>query len=112
MQALIPVSDDLELFDLLTPDEAALSAPLFDFDLLPQDEALPVDAATADWFAADANGNADSLDVTSDFDSLNTPPQPGPEVGLAELNSLADLFEGELPDLGLSWQEEVVWSIQ
>jgi chemosensory pili system protein ChpA (sensor histidine kinase/response regulator) len=31
----------------------------------------------------------------------------GPEVGMAELNSLADLFEGELPDLGLTWQEEV-----
>jgi chemosensory pili system protein ChpA (sensor histidine kinase/response regulator) len=32
----------------------------------------------------------------------------GPEVGAAELNSLADLFEGEVPDLGMTWQEEVV----
>lgn len=32
----------------------------------------------------------------------------GPEVGMAELNSLADLFEGEMPDLGLSWQEEEI----
>ena len=30
----------------------------------------------------------------------------GPEVGIAELNSLADLFEGEVPDLGSTWQEE------
>ncbi|MDA0211180.1 MAG: response regulator [Cyanobacteria bacterium FC1] len=30
----------------------------------------------------------------------------GPEVGMAELNTLADLFEGEAPDLGLNWQEE------
>lgn len=32
----------------------------------------------------------------------------GPEVGVTELNSLADLFEGELPDLGLTWQEEEI----
>jgi chemosensory pili system protein ChpA (sensor histidine kinase/response regulator) len=35
----------------------------------------------------------------------------GPEVGAAELNSLADLFEGELPDLGLTWQEETDMSL-
>ncbi|OLP17186.1 hypothetical protein BST81_17715 [Leptolyngbya sp. 'hensonii'] len=34
--------------------------------------------------------------------------QPGPEVGMAELNSLADLFEGEALDLGSTWQEEEV----
>jgi chemotaxis protein histidine kinase CheA/CheY-like chemotaxis protein len=34
--------------------------------------------------------------------------QTGPEVGMAELNSLADLFEGEVPDLGSTWQEEEV----
>jgi chemotaxis protein histidine kinase CheA/ActR/RegA family two-component response regulator len=32
----------------------------------------------------------------------------GPEVGMAELNSLADLFEGEMPELGATWQEEIV----
>jgi chemotaxis protein histidine kinase CheA len=32
--------------------------------------------------------------------------QTGPEVGMAELNSLADLFETEVPELGMSWQEE------
>jgi chemotaxis protein histidine kinase CheA len=32
----------------------------------------------------------------------------GPEVGMAELNTLADLFEGEIPDLGLTWQQEEV----
>ena len=30
----------------------------------------------------------------------------GPEMGLAELNSLADLFEGEVPDLSSTWQVE------
>ncbi|MGH1394478.1 MAG: Hpt domain-containing protein, partial [Trichormus sp.] len=32
----------------------------------------------------------------------------GPEVGLAELNSLADLFEGETPELDESWQEQEI----
>ncbi|MEG4803041.1 MULTISPECIES: hybrid sensor histidine kinase/response regulator [unclassified Microcoleus] len=30
----------------------------------------------------------------------------GPEVGAAELNSLADLFDGESPDLDGAWEEE------
>ncbi|MBD2529615.1 response regulator [Nostoc flagelliforme FACHB-838] len=30
----------------------------------------------------------------------------GPEVGIAELNSLADLFEGETPELDESWHQE------
>ncbi|MCC3425096.1 MAG: response regulator [Microcoleus sp. PH2017_01_SCD_O_A] len=30
----------------------------------------------------------------------------GPEVGAAELNTLADLFEGESPDLDGAWEEE------
>ncbi|WP_431191423.1 response regulator [Funiculus sociatus] len=34
----------------------------------------------------------------------------GPEVGMAELNSLADLFEGESPELDETWQEEEVLS--
>jgi chemosensory pili system protein ChpA (sensor histidine kinase/response regulator) len=34
----------------------------------------------------------------------------GPEVGMAELNTLADLFEGDMPDLGLTWQEEEIIS--
>ncbi|NJL69209.1 MAG: hypothetical protein HC894_25870 [Microcoleus sp. SM1_3_4] len=30
----------------------------------------------------------------------------GPEVGAAELNTLADLFEGDTPDLDDAWEEE------
>ncbi|MBD2540305.1 response regulator [Coleofasciculus sp. FACHB-SPT36] len=42
-------------------------------------------------------------------ESANHPADPnGPEVGMAELNSLADLFEGEAPDLDETWQEEQV----
>jgi chemotaxis protein histidine kinase CheA/CheY-like chemotaxis protein len=53
------------------------------------------------------------VDVNSLNESLDTAPagdQHGPEVGIAELNSLADLFEGEVPDLGMTWQEEEIIS--
>ncbi len=33
-----------------------------------------------------------------------------PEVGIAELNSLADIFEGQTPDIDQTWQEEEVIS--
>lgn len=36
----------------------------------------------------------------------------GPEVGTAELNSLADLFEGESPELDENWQEEEILEAQ
>lgn len=40
-------------------------------------------------------------------DPLGITAEPvGPEVGAAELNSLADLFEGEVADLGLPWDDE------
>ncbi|MBE9005258.1 response regulator [Fortiea sp. LEGE XX443] len=35
----------------------------------------------------------------------------GPEVGLAELNTLADLFEGETPELDETWQQEEILDI-
>jgi chemotaxis protein histidine kinase CheA/ActR/RegA family two-component response regulator len=35
----------------------------------------------------------------------------GPEVGIAELNTLADLFEGETPDLDETWQQEEILDI-
>ncbi len=57
------------------------------------------------------------LDLSSDLDFeasfgeadlTGDTEQHGPEVGMAELNSLADLFEGEVPDLGSTWQEEEI----
>lgn len=61
-----------------------------------------------------AANHSDDLDL-SFIDRLNDAPltselseRNGPEMGAAELNSLADLFEGELPDLGLTWQDEEV----
>ncbi len=44
--------------------------------------------------------------------STNVAAQPtdfsDPEVGMAELNSLADIFEGQAPDLDQTWQEEEI----
>ncbi len=34
-----------------------------------------------------------------------------PEVGMAELNTLADIFEGQTPDLDQTWQEEEIISL-
>ena len=38
--------------------------------------------------------------------SLRSSTRTGPEVGAAELNTLADLFDGESPDLDGAWEEE------
>lgn len=46
---------------------------------------------------------SDDLDLSAEFTN-----HQGPEVGSAELNSLADLFEGENPDLGLTWHQEEI----
>ena len=36
----------------------------------------------------------------------------GPEVGIAELNTLADLFEGESPELDATWQQEEILDLK
>ena len=44
--------------------------------------------------------------------SASPPASPSdPEVGMAELNSLADIFEGQTPDLDQTWQEEEIISL-
>ena len=47
-----------------------------------------------------------NLDVAGGDDFASLFEGSGPEMGIAELNSLADLFEGEVPDLTSTWQEE------
>ncbi|MGJ3253915.1 MAG: response regulator [Elainellaceae cyanobacterium] len=43
----------------------------------------------------------------SDYLDASHPINPnGPEVGMAELNSLADLFENEVPELEMTWQDD------
>ncbi|NES75731.1 MULTISPECIES: response regulator [unclassified Okeania] len=59
-----------------------------------------------DWFnsleARDIDNN--NYDLIGDQQEV----RQGPEVGVTELNSLADLFEGETPELDSSWEEEEI----
>ncbi|MGF1458297.1 MAG: response regulator [Leptolyngbyaceae cyanobacterium] len=108
--------DDIDalLGDALTSPDA--EEP--DFDALFESETQPVsDAATdIDWLtAAETNAEtpaekpADSLDLIDSFDALTATPGAEvprePTVGAAELNSLADLFEGEVSELDSPWEE-------
>jgi chemotaxis protein histidine kinase CheA/CheY-like chemotaxis protein len=74
-----------ELFDNLDTDEGndygAVSSPQLD----------------------DSRGFGESEIETGSFRNST---RTGPEVGAAELNTLADLFEGESPDLDDAWEEE------
>ncbi|MCC5638327.1 response regulator [Nostoc sp. CHAB 5844] len=70
---------------------------------LNQDHAIAINNTTSEN-AADSlfsDGEDGSLTVASIH-------HHGPEVGLAELNTLADLFEGETPELDETWQHEEI----
>jgi HPt (histidine-containing phosphotransfer) domain-containing protein len=54
----------------------------------------------ADIFSSDRNNSQDDKLLNKRNIDLN-----GPEVGIAELNALADFFEGETPDLDETWQK-------
>ncbi|NDJ23427.1 response regulator [Nostoc sp. B(2019)] len=69
--------------------------------------------ATSENIATQANLSINSLsDHEDEIHPLNSNIDPnGPEVGIAELNTLADLFEGETPDLDETWQQEEILEI-
>ncbi len=54
----------------------------------------------------DDNINRDAATIIHDLDIH------GPEVGITELNTLADLFEGESPELDASWQQEEILDLK
>ncbi|MEP0917413.1 response regulator [Leptolyngbya sp. DQ-M1] len=99
-------SDDLD-FSILefAADDSTAEASDFDrlFDLDESDALSP---------------NRLSLDGLFDLPDLEQAPgatdflnQKGPDVGMEELNSLADLFEDELPGLEATWEQEEVLDI-
>ncbi|HHP7245388.1 MAG TPA: Hpt domain-containing protein, partial [Elainellaceae cyanobacterium] len=60
----------------------------------------PVESSSSASSAVSSTDQSDYLDASH-------PIRPnGPEVGIAELNSLADLFENEVPELEMTWQED------
>jgi len=69
-------------------------------------------AATDEALFAELAVTEPAIELSERFDTASMEgeaiDQHGPEVGMAELNSLADLFEGEMPDLGSTWQEEEI----
>ncbi|MEO0539525.1 MAG: Hpt domain-containing protein, partial [Cyanobacteria bacterium P01_A01_bin.105] len=83
-----------DLDSLAAADSPADTLPDLGLDAL---EALPELASNAD--TGNLEGGLDGLM------GIGADPT-GPEVGAAELNSLADLFEGDLGDLDDTWQEE------
>jgi chemosensory pili system protein ChpA (sensor histidine kinase/response regulator) len=90
------VSGGINFFDdssFIQPDEVASDLDL-GFDAIEELDRTESNLSISDELVESLE------DVLSDHQ--------GPEVGLAELNSLADLFEGEVPDLGMTWQEEQV----
>ncbi|GAB4145401.1 MAG: hypothetical protein Fur0046_23030 [Cyanobacteria bacterium J069] len=103
--------NDLDLsLDSSEFDLSALESSEFDLsnaaDLspLPTENSLGLDEL-------DFSDGLAELDLEAADTSLNAE-RNGPEVGMAELNSLADLFENEAPDLGIVWQEEILSEIE
>ncbi|MEM7769941.1 MAG: Hpt domain-containing protein, partial [Cyanobacteria bacterium P01_A01_bin.37] len=84
------------------------------------DESSEDDGADFDLFGEETDSldlNTDNLELdelvaNNELDlstrAIATPARQGPHVGTAELNSLADLFENEAPELDMDWQEEVI----
>jgi chemosensory pili system protein ChpA (sensor histidine kinase/response regulator) len=111
-------NDTVELidFDLDTGSEFADTGESDNLDWLTE-SADSNEAADSEIIADDSDlglGAIDELDATPPMyrgEDLHPHPDSerhGPEVGTAELNSLADLFEGEVPELGATWEAEEV----
>lgn len=86
-------------------------ADLLELDSLATDslaEPVAIDLQFEDLVASDAIASDLGNLLAGDLLETNLDIHQGPEVGTAELNSLADLFEGEMPELGLTWQQEEV----
>lgn len=96
--AVPPSDDDLHSWLATAETDPSVLASL-GLEALPEVETAPMTEAAAPRALEASIGEAGSPE---------TGVKMGPEVGMAELNSLADLFEGEVPDLDLSWEEEVL----
>ncbi|NJN85361.1 MAG: hypothetical protein HC881_02345 [Leptolyngbyaceae cyanobacterium SL_7_1] len=104
-QLLDAADEPLDMDEWLSDSLAMEQSPaLSDADLgLDRLEPQPF---ASNSLAADDLGFGDAFDRS--IESEMGIDRQGPEVGMAELNSLADLFEGEVPELGMTWQEEEV----
>lgn len=126
LEALIPIAletedslDDIDslLDDALSTTEEPDLADLFETDTHP---ATAAEADSLEWLDLPDTDTENEL-TTSTSDNLSSPfeafsaqqdshpsnvaPHREPAVGAAELNSLADLFEGEVAGLDSPWEE-------
>ncbi|MEB3356674.1 MAG: response regulator [Synechococcales bacterium] len=128
----LPDADAIAADDLFFTDEPSSTADFGLSDALSELESPSVELEEADnWFTAEVPSQTpatvdaapaqadtpaahpaanlfDSGDFAGDSPQAHPMLKGGPEVGAAELNSLADLFEYEASDLDLDWQDEPV----
>ncbi len=104
-EAVAPSSDQETLETLETLDDFEGLGDLDDLDFGDlQTGDLGLEIFEAEQTALEST--TQEISTSRSFDDLMLLEDSGPEMGLAELNSLADLFEGEVPDLSSTWQEE------
>ena len=99
LEILLPL---LEL-ELLEFEEAEANELLFS----PTTEINNVEPATSENVVTDQSVLNHDYHHSVIFTNNNID-HNGPEVGLSELNTLADLFEGDTPDLDDTWQQEEI----
>jgi chemotaxis protein histidine kinase CheA/CheY-like chemotaxis protein len=95
-ELLAQTTDELNLDDD-TSDSAALASPRASRPYL-QLQGTPLNATTHSSLTFTTHDEAHPI-------SNNLDPN-GPEVGIAELNTLADLFDGDTPELDETWHQE------
>lgn len=125
LQALIPVQAEIELLELSldlddesanTPEQTLSSSIFYSTDV--EGVAEPIDDS-GDISEVEPQDRISSLpDLTcqisgglENLPSLSSTDTHGPEVGIAELNTLADLFEGETPELDDTWDREEILDV-
>ncbi len=92
-------SEELSAAEMMRPTISGLSIDEL-FDKLDSDDSNDYGGGRSPQFA-DSPGFGDSDLETGAF---RVSSRMGPEVGAAELNTLADLFDGESPDLDGAWE--------
>jgi chemotaxis protein histidine kinase CheA/ActR/RegA family two-component response regulator len=134
LKAMVPISPAIELEpEVETQDLEKVSSTTLNPETIPSSShngSLNTTATTSlnsseSSVLADSQTDASpshfsqDLDLTPDFYYTNrsnhaegatsqASEMSDPEVGIAELNSLADIFEGQTPDLEQTWQEEEI----
>ncbi|NEO59382.1 MAG: hybrid sensor histidine kinase/response regulator [Moorea sp. SIO4G2] len=73
-----------------------------------QPPAVIKDEFNLDNFLEDIPDIEEVAQPTTDILQIESDDAAEPKVGMAELNSLADIFEGQTPDLDKTWQEEEI----